>query len=333
VIAVLLAYAKLTLNDDLLASRVADDPYLARELERYFPKPLAERFPDAVASHRLRREIIATQLANAIVNRGGPTIVTRLTDETGADAPVIAMAYAVTRDVFGLSELNAGVDALDGKIAGALQLDLYATLQDLMMSRTVWFIRNVDFAHSPLQDVVSLYGDGIGQVRDALDRVLPPASRAALDSRAQTLAAQGVPEDLARRIAALQDLVAAPDIVMVAQRTRHSVADVAGTHFAVDDLFRLGPLAGAGTQVRASDYFDRLALDRAIDGLAGAHRKLTAEVVGYGETGGPALAAWLAERGGEVDRIRSTVQAIVSSGLTLSKLTVAASLLGDLAKQ
>ena len=112
-LAVLLAYAKLALHDELLASAVPDDPYLGRELERYFPEAIRTRFPDAVARHRLRREIIATQLANAIVNRGGPSVVTRLVDETGADAPTIAAAYAATRDSFGLIELNGAIDGLD----------------------------------------------------------------------------------------------------------------------------------------------------------------------------------------------------------------------------
>ena len=101
-LAVLLAYAKLSLHDELLDSPVPDDPYLSKELERYFPAAMRERFPDAVANHRLRREIIATQLANAIINRGGATMVARLVDQTGADAPTIAAAYAATRDSFGL---------------------------------------------------------------------------------------------------------------------------------------------------------------------------------------------------------------------------------------
>src|SRR3954452_7163261 len=148
--AVLLAYAKLDLHDQLLDSRVPDEPYFARELEQYFPAGMRARFPDAIAAHRLRRDIIATQLANAIVNRGGPTLVTRLVDQTGADAPALAAAYAATRDAFRLPELNAAVDALDAAVPGALQLRLYGDLQDLLMSRMVWFIRNVDWAPGSL---------------------------------------------------------------------------------------------------------------------------------------------------------------------------------------
>ena len=84
-LAVLLAYAKLTLYDDLLVTSVPDDPYLARELSQYFPREVQDKFPTAVEFHRLRREIIATGLANAVINRGGPACVVRLIDETDAD--------------------------------------------------------------------------------------------------------------------------------------------------------------------------------------------------------------------------------------------------------
>ena len=333
-LAVLLAYAKLSLHDELLTSAVPDDPYLGRELERYFPAPLRERFPDAVATHRLRREIIATQLANAIVNRGGPSVVTRLTDETGADAPTIAAAYAATRDSFNLVELNGAIDALDGRVPGALQLDLYGAVQDLTLSRMVWFIRNVDFRQRQLDEVVGQYRSGIAEVAGALETALSPASRENWSERARALTESGVPDELARRIAALQDLAAAPDIVLVAARTGKPVAAIARVHFATDALFGLGDLAGTASRIQVTDHYDRLARDRATDAVAAAHRKLTAEVVAREEEAGPeSVAAWAQARGGEVERIRGAVQAIVSSGLTVSKLTVAASLLADLAKE
>ncbi len=331
-LAVLLAYAKLALHDELLDSPVPDDPYLGKELERYFPVEMRERFPDAIQTHRLRREIIATQLANAIANRGGPTIIPRLVDQTGADAPTIAAAYAATRDSFGLTDLNLKVDALDGLVPGRLQLKLYGDLQDLLMSRIVWFIRHVDFKASSLDAVIGSYRAGVAEVERGLDGALAPAARSAWETRARALTNQGVPAELARAIAALPDLVAAPDIVLVAQRTGRPVAGIALTHFAIEGLFRLGSLTGAAREIAVSDYFDRLALDRAIDSIAGAHRNLTADAVTSGPAGAEAVAAWSERRGADVRRIRNAVESIVASGLTLSKVTVAASLLGDLAR-
>jgi glutamate dehydrogenase len=332
-LAVLLAYAKLALHDALLASKVPDDPYLSVELERYFPDALRQAFPDAIAAHLLRREIIATQLANAIVNRAGPSIVARLVDQTGADAPTIAAAYAATRDAFGLTELNGAIDALDGRVPGALQLALYGEVQDLLLSRVVWFIRHLDFRAGSLEAIVSTYQAGIAEIQSQAEELLAPSAREDWFARSDAFAEQGVPAPLARRLAALQDLVAAPDIVLVAERTGRPVLEVAATHFAIDDIFQLGPLAGAARTIPASDYFDRLALDRAIDALAAAHRRLTAEAVGVRPGEAPAVDAWKQAREAEITRIREGVSRIVESGLNLSKLTVAASLLGDLAKE
>jgi glutamate dehydrogenase len=331
-LAVLLAYAKLSLHDELLDSAVPDDPYLSKELERYFPEAMLERFPDAVAGHRLRREIIATQLANAIINRGGPTMVARLVDQTGADAPTIAAAYAATRDSFGLTEMNAAIDALDGVVPGGLQLRLYGELQDLLMSRIVWFIRNVDFTNHSLDTVIGTYRAGISEVERGLHETLSAEAQATWQARTRALVDQGTPEPLARRLASLPDLVAAPDIVLTAQKTGKPVGDIARTHFALEGTFSLGALIGAAQQISVSDYFDRLALDRAVDSIAYAHRGLTAEVSSQDSSGTDAVRAWSEKRGADVARIRNAVDSIVESGLTLSKITVAASLLGDLAR-
>ncbi len=170
-LAVLLAYAKLTLYDDLLESAVPDDPYLARELGRYFPKAIAERYPDALEHHRLRREIIATQLANSMINRGGPSLIVRIADQTGAVPAAIASAFAAVRDSYGMTALNTAIDGLDNKIPGKLQLDLYAAVQDLLLDRIIWFLRNVDLSKG-LADVVAHYRDGIAAVAAALDGAL-----------------------------------------------------------------------------------------------------------------------------------------------------------------
>ena len=332
-ISVLLAYGKLDLDHHLLASRIPDDPYLRRELERYFPAQLRERFPDAVASHKLRREIIATQLANAIVNRGGPTVITRLTDETGADVASIAAAYAATRDCFGLMELNAAVDALDGVVEGAVQLGLYARLQDLLMNRIVWFIRNVDLAGGSLDAVVARFQGGIAAVGRGLGELLPEAAAETWRGLAAEMMGQGVPEGLAARLAGLPELAGAPDIVLVAEKTGCKVPDVAATHFALAEIFRLGAITRAADDVVVSDYYDRLALDRTVDAIRVAHRRLTAQVVSDGHTGQAGATGWTERRGADVARIRDAVDGIVASGLTLSKLMVAASLLGDLARE
>jgi glutamate dehydrogenase len=330
-LAVLLAYAKLALNHDLLASDVPDDPYLGRELGRYFPKQVAEKFPDAIESHRLRREIIVTQLANSMINRGGPSLIVRIADQTGAGVARIAAAFAVARDSYGMTALNGDIDALDNKVPGALQLELYAMVQDLLLDRLVWFVRHVEFAQG-LANIVGYYRDGIAQVSALLDAALSGEAAAQRERRREQLANQGVPDALAGTIASLPPLTAAPDIVLVAQRTGLDIAAVASTYFATGAFFRLDQIVNAARGLVVSDYFDRLALDRALDSIGDAQRRLAAAMAAEGAVGAQAVEIWAGAHKAEVERVRLAVNEIIHSGLTLSKLSVAASLLGDLVK-
>jgi glutamate dehydrogenase len=329
-LAVLLAYAKIALFDELLASNVPDDPYLARELVRYFPKPLVARFPEALEGHRLRREIIATMLANSMINRGGPSLVARVGDETGADSPSIAMAFAAVRDSYGLSDLNGEIDRLDARIKGALQLSLYASVQELHLGQINWFLRNVDFAGG-LADIVAHYRAGIAHVEAALEKCLPDEHHAARGARASELMAAGVPEALARKMSSLPELVAAPDIVLVADRTKQKVEAVTGVYFAAGAYFQLDRIVAAAQEIELGDHFDRLALDRALVELASSQRAIAAEALSTGKSGEEAVQAWVALRGREVERVRASVHEIAASGLSLSKLAVAVGLLADLA--
>ena len=330
-LAVLLAYAKLSLYNELLDSTVPDDPYLGRELERYFPKEMSKRYEHALHAHRLRREIIATQLTNSMINRGGATLIVRIADQTGSASSSIAAAFAAVRNSYDLIELNSEIDALDNKISGKVQLDLYAAVQNLLLDRLVWFLRNVDLTQG-LEKIIGHYRDGIAQVAAALDNALSKQAASARDTRVADLTKEGVPESLARRIGSLTVLKAAPDIALVADRAGKPVSEVTATYFATEAFFQLDRVASAVPNIVVSDYFDRLALDRALDSIGDAERRLTAAMVGNGHAGTGAVEEWVRPRQAEVERIRSAIHEIAGSGLTLSKLSVAASLLGDLAR-
>ena len=330
-LAVLLAYAKLSLKSELLESDVPDDPYLARELARYFPKTMSTRFADALEKHRLRREIIATQLANSMINRGGPTLVARIADQTGASAAGIAAAFAAARDSYEMPALNEEINTLDGKIAGDTQLGLYAQVQDLLLDRVFWFLRNIELGRG-LAGVVEHYRKGIAGVTRVLDSALPKEAAAAHAARAAELADNGVPESLARRFAGFPFLSAATDIVLVADRAKRPVAEVTATYFAAESFLQLDRIAAAARALKTADYFDRLALERALDSIGDAKRRITAAMVTTGASGDAALKAWIEPRATEVTRIRTAVHEIAASGLTISKLSVAASLLGDVMK-
>ena len=191
-----------------------DDPYLGRELSRYFPSQLVEQYPDALEQHRLRREIISTQLTNSMINRGGPSFAVRIGDQTGAPAPTIAAAFFVVRNSYDMIALNSAIDALDNKVSGKLQLDLYAAVEDLLLDRIVWFVRNVDISKGLAEVGRALSRRHRGGRGRARRRAAAGCGARSLAARTTELVNAGVPEDLARRLAQLAALAAAPDIVL-----------------------------------------------------------------------------------------------------------------------
>lgn len=325
-LAVLLAYAKIDLFSSLLESDVPDDPYLGREMYRYFPTPMHEPYGDEIEGHRLRREIIATQLSNSMINRGGATLIQIVSDTTGASKADIACAFAIVRDAYQLTALNEEIDALDTKVSGALQLSLYSAVQRLVIDRIGWFLTNVDFSQG-LADVVDHYRDGIADFAPVLERTMarPVAERIAGDT--EELMERGVPEDLSARIASMAVYAILPDMILVRDACGLETEQVAKTYFELGAIFALGRVDAAARDLQVTDYYDALALDRARQSLASVRRRLTIDILQH--EGG--LDAWKAERSAKVERVARAMADIIDGGaLTVSKLSVAGGLLDDL---
>jgi glutamate dehydrogenase len=312
-LSVLLAYAKLAFHDAVLASDVPDDPYFAVELRRYFPDGVRVGYPDAVDSHRLRREIIATGLANAVINRTGPSLAQRLADDTGRPLSDVARAYALTRDAFGVLDVNTAIDALDAKVSGKLQMDLYAAVQTFTIDRMMWFMRHVDFS-AGLSSLVGRFtaGEGLG-------------SGAA---ETQLWQAQGVPATMAAHMGRLSALAGAPDAILVSERAGTKPVAAVRALAGVSAELRAGDIKAAAHQVVASDSYERLALARTADGVDAALRALAAEAIAAGGT-----AAWQARRQGGIKRTRRTVDEMLTGQPSLAKLTMAAAALAELSRE
>ncbi|GAB5428404.1 MAG: NAD-glutamate dehydrogenase [Devosia indica] len=325
-LAVILAYAKLTLFDDLLAGTAIDEPYLAGELLRYFPETLYKGYPEQVQAHRLKREVIATVLANAMINRGGPAFVSELTAATSASAGEVALAYAAVRDAYGLRSLNAQIDALDGALPGSVQLALYAQVESLLRQEVLWFLRNASVTRG-LADLVERHRDGVAQLA-AAKGLLPEDQREALDVRISGLMTHGVPEALAQRIGALPFLGHASDIVLVAERGNVDVLKAAKAYFGVAGLFDLFRIIEDGRAIVLGDRFDRMALDRALANLMRALRDLAADVLVAGS-----VDDFVAQRSVALARSVAAVKELTKGGITVSRLSVAAGLLTDLARE
>ncbi|RCK39462.1 NAD-glutamate dehydrogenase [Thalassospira xiamenensis] len=326
-ISVLMPYAKLWLYDEVLKSDLPDDPILVEELVRYFPTAVRKKYSAAISSHRLKREIIATVGTNSLVNRVGGTFVHDMMEATGLSAVDVSRGYLITRAVFGLRKLWAGIEALDNKVDAKVQIAMFSHINRMVEDVTLWFLRNCEELNVGAK--IELFRPAVAKVIEAFDDIVPAdaAFRTTLDQKSQSLIDRGVPEDLARRVAAMQQMVAVCDIVRIAEATGRDVIDVGATYFAIGARFQLGLLRAAAESIEAETHWQKLARAAAIDDLFGHQRELTRVVLSSGTNGtvgGDLVRKWVDDHQRGCARCDQLIDELRAAGqIDLSMITVA----------
>ena len=225
-LSILLSYSKMVAFSQLLDSDVPEDPYLSKELQRYFPEALQQRYADLMEGHRLRREIIATAVTNSMVNRMGATFLMRMQEDTGATPAFIAKSYSVAREVLDARALWAAIDAPDLQVPESAQLDALQLIWKVLRGMTRWLL-NRPGERRGIAGEVGRYKPGFDALRARLDRVLGAEDRTRFaEDRARWLDL-GMPQPLAEQLAALPFLMSALDVVEVAYARDRAVEDVA----------------------------------------------------------------------------------------------------------
>ncbi|RWD87637.1 NAD-glutamate dehydrogenase [Mesorhizobium sp.] len=327
---VLLAYAKIVLFSDIVASDVPDDPHFDRDLMGYFPERMAKKFAGEIRDHRLRREIIARVVANDLVNRGGPSFVNRLQEATGRTAADVVRTFAVVRDGFALPALYREIDALDSQVDGQIQLDFYQAVSRLIFMTSGWYLKN-EAGAAPLSQRIGELHDARKALEPKLASLLPAFSRERIEERRHGLFKSGAPEKLAGQLALAEVAELIPDIALTARTAGADIVGAAKAFFAVSDAFRIPRVEEAARSITPPDYYDQLALSRAMDTIGAARRGIAvAALTGHGKAADP-VAAWLEAGGERVARIRERLQALTEGGdITVSRLSVASGLMTDL---
>ncbi|ESY94164.1 NAD-glutamate dehydrogenase [Mesorhizobium sp. LNHC229A00] len=327
---VLLAYAKIVLFSDIVASDVPDDAHFDRDLMGYFPDRMAKKYAFEIHGHRLRREIIARVVANDLVNRGGPSFVNRLQEATGRTAADVVRTFAVVRDGFALPALYREIDALDNQVDGQVQLDLYQMVSRLIYMSSGWYLKN-DAGTAPLGQRIAELQDARKALEPKLVSLLPAFSRERIEEKRHGLFKAGAPEKLAEQLAMSEAAELIPDVALTARTAGADIVAAAKAFFAVSDAFRIPRVEDAARSITPSDYYDQLALSRATDTIGAARRGIAiAALTGHSKAADP-VAAWLEAGGERVARIRERLQALTEGGdITVSRLSVASGLMSDL---
>jgi glutamate dehydrogenase len=257
-LAVLVAYSKMVLIDDLESSSVPDEPWFQRFLVDYFPEQIRQTYADRLPHHKLRREIVTTGLANDIVNRGGITFVYRAQEESSADPAAVARAYAVAREVFGLEDVWAAVEALDNQVPTAAQSALLLEARRLLDRGTRWFLQNrsgtIDVAAE-----IARFKDGVMQLTSLTPEMLVGTERERLDRRTDELVELGAPRDLALRVSALLDVFGLLDVIQIAQAHEADLIETAQVYFTLSERYEIDRLLLRVTALPRADRWSALA--------------------------------------------------------------------------
>ncbi len=215
---VLVAYAKLALKEDILASSIPDDPYFERTLAEYFPPQIREDYRDELAGHPLRREIVTNAVVNSMVNRGGITFAFRAQEEAGATPEQVTRAFVVCREVFGLADYVREVEALDNVVPTAAQTALYLEFRRLLDRSVRWFLTSRP-STLDIGAEIERFSGIVRDLRTQVPTLLRGEEKRRLERKAAELTKAGVPEDLAVRAASLLDWYSLLDIVDIATDT------------------------------------------------------------------------------------------------------------------
>ncbi|MBW3670274.1 MAG: NAD-glutamate dehydrogenase [Acidobacteria bacterium] len=323
-IAVLLAYSKIWVYQELLESDLPDDPLLVEDLLLYFPEQLRERFRGLIEGHRLRREIVATFVTNSMVNRVGPSFVSYLMEETGRSVSAIARAYTISRESFGLRNTWRKIERLDNQIPASLQISMLIEMGKLIERTTLWFLRTgrpLDISRTEAE-----YRPRIMALARSLEDTLPANQLESLRQRAKDREASGIPRTLAHRLASLDIVGSFPDIVRISTEANRGVTEAGRVYFELGSRLEFDTLRAAAEKVGSKSLWERAAVSGIIEDLFEYQGELTSKILHASPNGDPdeAIERWFETKPDVMERAENLLGEIrAASSIDLAMLTVA----------
>ncbi|AIA03928.1 NAD-glutamate dehydrogenase [Streptomyces noursei] len=324
--AVLLAYTKITVADELIHTGLPDDPYLQRLLHAYFPTALREKFTGQVDGHALSREIVTTVLVNDTVNTGGTSFLHRMREETGASLEEVVRAHTAARAIFRLNQVWDDVEALDNVVAADVQTRIRLHSRRLVERGTRWLLNN---RRQPLElsGTIDFFSERVAQVWAELPKLLQGSDLEWYQTILEELTDAGVPEQLAVQVSGFSSVFPALDIVAIADRTGKEPLAVAEVYYDLGDRLRINQLLDRILELPRNDRWQSMARASIREDLFAAHAALTSDVLAVGNgTASPQerFTAWEETNAAILTRARATLEEIHGSeGFDLANLSVA----------
>ena len=307
-LSVLLSYSKMDFYDALLASDVPDDTALAGEILAYFPALLGRQFGETIQNHRLKREIIATQLSNRLIGQMGLSFHSELSLLMGATVPAITRAWFVASVLMHSDQLMLEIESLDNQIDAGLQLDSLHGLAIMMEKSIVWLLKQ-HRGVIEINNTIARYQAQLIQLNELLDRCVGVDELASLQTREQALVEKGMPEQLASEVARLDYRAAMLEIAGISIKRNSEIEITARIYFQLGEALGLNWIAESIERLAVDNQWHERARFALMADLTANHAAITHRVLGNnkGDDAIERLEHWIETHQLEVDNIQRTV--------------------------
>lgn len=277
-LSVLISYAKVQLKEVLADEQLTDDVYMVQSVESAFPPELRTRYREQIYDHRLRKEIVSTQVANDMINHMGINFSHRLAESTGASPVDVAKAYITARDIYQMHGFFEAIEALDYQVESELQYSMLSTMMRRMRRATRWFLRNRRGYLSP-QTEVEAFADSVQALLAKLPDVICGAPREDWERGRDEMIEMGIPEEIASQAALPATLYSGLNIVEASRLTNADALDVARVYFALGDKLGLHWFASQVSDVKVGSYWQAMAREAFMDDVESQMRTLAVSII------------------------------------------------------
>jgi glutamate dehydrogenase len=276
---VILAYSKMDLYNEILSSNLLEDEYFENELFAYFPKLMQRKFSDEINNHQLRREIIATQITNFIVNRAGPNFITQLCLETGFSKIEVVSNFIIVCDSFGLEDTWKEIERLDGKIPINIQSQMFLSGHKLLERSITWLLRNQRSTKRNLSDTITKFKKIVSELLKILPQAMADASKESYEKKVARYYSHNIPHNLSQKIASMDPSASAFDIAEISAKSSFDLKTIAEIYFAVGTRFSLKWLRSKLASISTENNSQKLAAKTILEDIYLYQMKIAKSVI------------------------------------------------------
>jgi glutamate dehydrogenase len=323
-LSLILCYGKIAYTRALLGSTLPDDAAMLDWAVRYFPEDLQKKYLKHIGGHRLKREIVATAISNAIINRMGPTFMRLTMEKTGADAAAATNAFMTVRDAFSLRPLWDAVEAQDNKVPAMVQLQALRKIARMAERETLWFLTRLGRPANRDKDG-AMFSKGIETLRKNIKTILPADAAQQLAMREKKWREEKMPATLAEQLALLPVLGMGTDIIAISEMLKTDMLVTAKVYFAVGSFFQLDWLRQQALHLQGDNQWTSEAIEGLMDLLYITQSNLTAAVLKSAGKQKPeaALTSWIEEKCPQATPVQAMILNLQQKGsLDLAMMTV-----------